>query len=124
MNFLGAEPTFPTRGQTLLCSSGGGDDGEGVKSVPTLIRWLIKLPARGVSAALRGCFTEVRVRVSAAAQLFIVLTRGRGLRRGGRGLALNNPPSISVAGGNADCGAVGDVEARPGGVLEPHEPRG
>ncbi len=37
------------------------------KSVPTLIRWLIRLPVRQASAALRGCLSEVRVRASAAA---------------------------------------------------------
>lgn len=44
------------------------------KSVPTLIRWLIRLPVRQASTALRGCLSEVRVRTSAAIQLFIVLT--------------------------------------------------
>lgn len=44
------------------------------KCVPTLIRWLIRLPVRQASTALRGCLSEVRVRASAAAQLFIVLT--------------------------------------------------
>lgn len=44
------------------------------KSVPTLIRWLIRLPVRQASTALRGCLSEVRVQASAAIQLFIVLT--------------------------------------------------
>lgn len=44
------------------------------KSVPTLIRWLIRLQVREASAAQRGSLSEVRVRTSAATQLFIVLT--------------------------------------------------
>ncbi len=90
--FLSAEPTSSAQGQTLLfhvlCSGSGGSissssgsssagvgvNGEERSHAHSLIRWLIKLPVRQASAAPRGCLSEVRVRATVAAQLFIVLT--------------------------------------------------